>query len=114
MTNDETSAPPETPAGHRGAPSVGLLVGLGLGVGAVLGLGLARRATRRGHAEMAESVEELRERTQRVLNELSDGVAGLLDQTRSQVEQAVETGREFAATQREMLDETLGHGAEEA
>ena len=105
----------QAPGNEHGAGlNVTLLVGLGLGVGALLGLGLALRATRRGHAEMAESVEDLRERTQRVLNELSEGVTGLLEQTRAQVEQAVETGREYAATQRETLDETIGPGAEEA
>jgi hypothetical protein len=87
---------------------------LGLGTGALLGLTFALRASRRGHAEIAESVEELRERTQRVLNELSEGVSEILEQTRLQVEQAVETGREFGVAQRETLEENIVHGPEEA
>ncbi len=94
--------------------NVGLLLALGLGVGAVLGLGLARRAARQSHVEISDSVEELKERTQKMLNELSENVAGLLDQTRAQVEQAVETGRDFAAAQVETLQETVVHGAEES
>jgi hypothetical protein len=93
---------------------MGVWVGLGLGAGALLGLTLALRAARRGHAEMAETVEELRERTQRVLNELSEGVSEILEQTRLQVEQAVETGREFGAAQKETLEETIVHGPEDA
>ena len=111
--------PKETLANLRRAEArphvnVGLLVALGLGVGAVLGLALARRSARQSHVELSESVEELKERTQRVLNELSENVAGLLDQTRTQVEQAIDSGRGFAATQVETLQETIIHGAEES
>ena len=77
----------------RGAhASVGLLVALGLGVGAALGLALARRAALKSHAEISESVEDLKARTQRVLNELT-----------AKLDQAVET-----------LQETIVHGAEES
>ena len=100
--------------GHHTRVNIGLLVAGGLGAGALLGLALAERAARRSHGEIAESVEELKERTQRVLNELSENVAGLMDQTRSSLEQAVETGKTFAAAQVETLQETIGSGAEEA
>ena len=83
--------------------SVGLLVSLGLGVGALLGLALARRAAHRSHTEISESVEELKDRTQRVLSELS-----------AKLEQAMETGRNFAAVQVETLQETIVHSAEES
>lgn len=94
--------------------NVPLLIALGLGAGALLGLGLARRAARQSHVEINESVEDLKERTQKVLNELSENVADLLDQTRAKVEQAVETGRNFASAQVETLQETIVHGAEDA
>ncbi|MBV9849410.1 MAG: hypothetical protein JO250_06960 [Armatimonadetes bacterium] len=70
---------------HEDSPNIraGLLVALGLGIGALLGLALARRAARQSHVEVVQSVEELKERTQRLLNDLSENVAGLLDQTRS-------------------------------
>ena len=94
--------------------NVGLLLALGLGVGALLGLALARRVTRQSHVEISESVEELKERTQKVLNELSENVAGLLDQTRSMVGQAVESGKDFAAAQVETLEQTIVHSADES
>ena len=76
--------------------NVVLLTTLGLGAGALLGLALARRAAQQSHLEISESVEELKERTQRALNELSENVTGLLDQTRT------------------TLQETIVHGAEES
>ena len=94
--------------------SAGLLVALGLCAGAALGLALARRASLRSHTEITESVEELKGRTQKVLDELSENVAGLLDQTRSTLEQAMESGKHFAAAQVETLQETIVHGAEES
>ena len=72
--------------------SIGLWVALGLGVGTALGLALARRAALQSHTEISESVEDLKERTHRVLNELS-----------AKLDQAVET-----------LQETIVHGAEES
>ena len=57
---------------------------LGLGVGALLGLALARRAARQSHVEISETVEELKERTQKVLDELSENVSDLLDQQLAQ------------------------------
>ena len=99
---------------ESGHANVGLLVALSLGVGALLGLALAHRAAQQSHGEISDSVEDLKERTQKMLNELSENVAGLLDQTRAQVEQAVDSGRGFAAAQIETLQETIAHGAEDS
>ncbi len=72
--------------------NVGLLIGLGLSAGTLLGLALARRAARQSHVEIRESVEELKERTQKVLNELSENVTDLLDQTRSTLQESIGRG----------------------
>ena len=77
-------------AGGGRAVNVPLMIALGLGAGAVLGLALARRAAQRSRGEVAESVEELKRRTQKVLSDLSGNVADLLDQSRASVTGAEE------------------------
>jgi ElaB/YqjD/DUF883 family membrane-anchored ribosome-binding protein len=57
------------------------LIGIGIGLGALLGIALARRSVQKNHQEMVETVEHLRWRTQQVLNELSENVKELKSQT---------------------------------
>lgn len=57
-------------------------VGAGTLIGASLGLLLGRRSGRREDAEMAETVDALKERAQQVLGELSGNVTDLVGRSR--------------------------------
>lgn len=78
-------------AEHRPAgPGVLILAGIGAGalVGVAVGLALGRHAGRHDDASLSGSVDELKERTQHVLGELSENVAQLVERSRGMREES--------------------------
>lgn len=65
-------------------PGVLILAGIGAGalLGVAIGLALGRHAGRHNDAALSGSVDELKERAQQVLGELSENVAQLVERSR--------------------------------
>lgn len=65
-------------------PGVLILAGIGAGalVGVAIGMALGRHAGRHNNEALAGSVDELKERAQQVLGELSANVAQLVERSR--------------------------------